>query len=148
MADHRLEKVGRGRDAPGGFTLLELLVVLAILALIATLAVPRVISALGKAKTDVARIQIESLATTLDLYRLDMGDYPAQEQGLRALVDRPADVQGWSGPYLTKADGLTDPWGHPYRYRYPGQHGPFDLYSLGSDNAEGGEGEASDVVNW
>ena len=148
MANRRLRDTSCKSSLAAGFTLLELLVVLAILALVATLAVPRVISALGKAKTDVARIQIESLATTLDLYRLDMGDYPTQEQGLRALLDQPANVEGWGGPYITKADGLTDPWGSAYRYRYPGEHGVYDLYSLGSDNTEGGEGEARDVLNW
>lgn len=131
-----------------GFTLLELLVVLAILSLIAAFAGPRVFKYLGSAKTDAAMVQIDNLATTLDLYRLEIGGYPAEQDGLLALLERPSDVDGWNGPYLSKSDAVIDPWGNPYRYRYPGEHGDFDLYSLGADDSEGGDGEDRDVTSW
>jgi len=136
----------RGRQA--GFTLVELLVVLIILGLIAAFAVPRVIQYVGGAKTDSAKIQIERLSTTLDLYRLQVGHYPSEEEGLRALVERPADAEQWDGPYLKKEDALVDPWGRPYVYQYPGEHGDYDLYTLGADGAEGGEGENQDITSW
>ncbi len=131
-----------------GFTLLELLVVLAILAIIATFAAPRVLQFLGGAKTDAAGIQIQNLSSILDLYRLEVGSYPPQDAGLAALIERPAGADDWNGPYLKKADALTDPWGQPYLYRFPGRHGDYDLYSLGADNAEGGEGEDQDLTSW
>jgi len=139
----------RGARRPqAGFTLVELLVVLIILGLIAAFAVPRVLHYVGGAKTDSARIQIERLGTTLDLYRLQVGHYPNEEDGLRALVEPPADTENWGGPYLKKDSALIDPWGRPYVYRYPGEHGEYDLYSLGADNAEGGDGENQDLTNW
>ena len=129
-----------------GFTLLELLVVLAILALVAGIATPAVIGYLGKAKTETARIQIDSLAQTLDHYRLDVGGYPSQAQGLAALTTRPADARRWNGPYLSGGKPPLDPWGRPYVYRNPGTAGrDYDLYSLGADGVEGGEGENADV---
>ncbi|MBM3489339.1 MAG: type II secretion system protein GspG [Alphaproteobacteria bacterium] len=139
----------RRRPAEAGFTLLEVLVVLAILGLIVTLVGPRVIDYFGRAKGDAARLQVESLATALDFYRLDVGGYPTQEQGLKALIARPADVAVWRGPYL-KAQALPDdPWGRPYVYRRPSRHGlDYDLFSLGADATEGGEGEAADIANW
>jgi len=135
--------------AGGGFTLIELLVVLAILGLLAAFAVPRVVKFLSSAKTDAAEIQIDNLSGALDLYRLEVGRYPTSEEGLEALIERPGGVSAWNGPYIDKREGLTDPWGQPYRYRYPGQNGPeFDLYTLGADDAPGGEGENRDVTNW
>ncbi len=131
-----------------GFTLVELLVVLVILGLIATLVAPRVIKFIAGAKSDTAMLQIERLSSTLELYRLEVGRYPADEESLVALVERPADAEAWAGPYLTKKDGLVDPWGRDYIYRYPGEHGDFDLYSLGADGQEGGDGEDADVRNW
>lgn len=131
-----------------GFTLVELLVVLVILGLLIAVASPQVIKYLGRAKTDAAKLQINSLATTLDLYRLDVGRYPTEQEGLRALVERPPGADQWNGPYLKKADILQDPWRRPYIYRQPGQHGEYDLYTLGADNAAGGEGENQDIVSW
>ena len=138
----------RGRGKPNGYTLVELLVVLAILGLLVALAAPRVIKYLGSAKSDTAKIQIEKLAGVLDLYRLELGRYPTDEEGLAALVEKPAQADGWNGPYLKNRDSLTDPWGKPYVYKSPGDHGEYDLYTLGADGKEGGEGEDKDVANW
>jgi general secretion pathway protein G len=138
----------RGAHRSAGFTLLELLVVLVILGLLAAIAAPRVMNYLGGAKTDAAQIQIQNLSTTLDLYRLDVGRYPSEDEGLEALLRPPSDAAGWNGPYVRQEEMLTDPWGRRYAYRYPGEHLDFDLYTLGADNAEGGEGENQDVTNW
>lgn len=135
----------RRRD---GFTLIELLVVLAILGLIAAIAVPQVLDYLGRARTDTTRINIENIGGALDLYRLDVGRYPSGDQGLEALVRRPPGVENWNGRYVKKTDSLIDPWGNAYLYRFPGEHGDYDLYSLGADAAEGGEDEDQDVVSW
>lgn len=135
-----------GREA--GFTLIELLVVLIILTLLATIAAPQVLSYLGGAKADTARIQIGNLGSALDLYRLDVGRYPTEEEGLGALVARPATAERWRGPYVKKAESLVDPWGVPYRYAFPGRHGDYDLSSLGADRAEGGTDENRDLTSW
>jgi general secretion pathway protein G len=131
-----------------GFTLIELLVVLVILGLLAALAGPRVVGYLGGAKSDSAKLQIEQFGSALDLYRLELNRYPTTEEGLQALVQAPAGVTGWNGPYLKKKAVPKDPWGNDYHYVSPGQQGAYDLYSLGADNREGGEGENKDVVSW
>jgi general secretion pathway protein G len=138
----------RIRTRENGFTLVELLVVLAILGLLVALAAPRVMKYLGSARSDTARIQIEKLSGVLDLYRLEVGHYPTDQEGLRALVEKPAQTESWNGPYLKNAESLVDPWGAPYVYRSPGQHGDFDLYTLGADGKEGGDGADRDIVNW
>jgi general secretion pathway protein G len=145
--DERGERAGR-RSRERGLTLIELLVVLLIIAMIAAFAVPRVMNYLGGARQDAAKIQISRLSGILDLYRLDVGHYPSTADGLDALLEQPTDADRWNGPYLKKADSLTDPWGRPYEYRAPGEHGDFDLYSLGADGADGGDGEDADVVSW
>ncbi|MGF1614995.1 MAG: type II secretion system major pseudopilin GspG [Gammaproteobacteria bacterium] len=137
--------LGRQGANPRGFTLLELLVVLAILGLIATFAAPRVFKYLASARIDSARVQIENLGQALDLYKLEVGTYPPD---LEALVQPPAGEARWNGPYLKKSVIPKDPWGNDYVYRFPGEHGPYDLISLGADNAEGGEGENADIVSW
>ncbi len=131
-----------------GLTLIELLVVLLILSLIAAFAVPRVMKYLGGARSDAAAIQVERLGGILDLYRLDMGHYPRTDEGLRALVEAPVDAERWNGPYLKKENSLIDPWGEPYEYRAPGDHGEYDLFTLGADGRDGGDGEDADVTSW
>ncbi len=135
-------------DSQSGFTLVELLVVIAIIGLLTVMVAPRVIRFLGGAKVDTASIQIERLARVLDLYRFDAGRYPSDEEGLAVLVDRPAQAEKWNGPYIRNRRSLTDPWGNPYGYRYPGEHGEFDLFSLGADGKEGGDGEDRDITSW
>jgi general secretion pathway protein G len=131
-----------------GYTLVELLVVLAILGLLVAIAAPRLISYLGSARADTAKIQVEKLGTILDLYHLEIGRYPTDQEGLRALVERPSQLDTWNGPYLKNREALTDPWNRPYVYRFPGQHGDYDLYSLGADGREGGDGENRDITSW
>jgi len=138
----------RRRIGTAGFTLVELLVVLAILGLIAAIAVPQTIGYLGRAKSKTAGIQIDNLGAALDLYRLDVGRYPSDSEGLEALVNPPGDVNNWTGPYLKKQSSVLDPWERPYEYRFPGQNGEYDLFSLGADGQEGGEGENRDLVSW
>ena len=142
-----MKRVGRF-SRPGGFTLIELLVVLVILGLLAGLVGPQIMGHLGTSKTKTAKLQIADLGAALDMYRLDVGRYPNNSEGLVALVSQPGDASNWNGPYLQKKTLPKDPWGYEYQYRFPGEHGSYDLYSLGSDNAEGGEGEAGDVVSW
>ena len=136
------------RRRQAGFTLIELLVVLVILGLLAGLVGPKVLGYLDSSRTKTAHLQIEELGAALDLYKLDNGSYPDGAQGLAALVAAPPGSTKWHGPYLAKGKLPDDPWGHAYHYRRPGQHGDYDLYSLGSDDQEGGEGEAQDVTNW
>lgn len=131
-----------------GFTLLELMVVLLILTLLATIAAPRVTHYLRKAKSQTAKVQVNALSAAVDSFHLDMGRFPSSQEGLKALVDRPGDTSNWDGPYLKMRDSLLDPWGHPYLYRIPGQHGEYDIYTLGSDGREGGDGDAADIGNW
>lgn len=128
-----------------GFTLIELLVVLAILTLLAGLVGPRVLGQLGGAKTKTAAVQIADIEKSLELYKLDVGNYPSTQQGLDALVKQPAGVVGWAGPYL-KGGVPNDPWGHPYHYSYS-TGSSVEILSLGADGAPGGEGEAADVRN-
>ena len=127
------------------FTLIELLAVIAILGLIAAFAVPQVLKWVSGARSDSARIQIEALGGSIDLYRLEVGSFPPT---LEALVVKPSGQDRWDGPYIKKKVIPKDPWGNDYIYRYPGNNGDYDLMSLGADNSEGGEGEQKDIVSW
>lgn len=141
-----LNKVERNNSK--GFTLIELLVVLTIIGLLAGLVGPQVMKHLGGSKTKAAKVQIQDLAAALDMYKLDVGTYPSTSEGLTALVENPGQISGWNGPYLRKNVIPKDPWNREYVYRFPGEHGDFDIYSLGADGSEGGEGENVDQGSW
>jgi len=130
-----------------GFTLIEIMIVVIIIGLLAALVAPRLFGKLTTAKQKSAKAQIELFGTSLDAFRLDIGRYPTTEEGLKALREQPSGVEGWNGPYLPK-EVPTDPWGRPYLYKSPGDHGEYDLFSYGLDGIEGGEGENQDVVSW
>ena len=131
-----------------GFTLLELLVVLGIIAMLAGIVGPQVMKHMGAAKIKAAKVQIEDISTALDMYKLDIGSYPTNQQGLIALIEKPADSKQWNGPYLRKEKVPVDPWQQEYHYQQPGQHGKFDLYSYGADDKQGGEGDDQDINSW
>jgi general secretion pathway protein G len=133
-------------ESAAGFTLLELLVVVVIIGLLAGFVAPRYFGQVGKSEMAVAKAQIDALEKALDQYRLDIGSYPNNELGLKALVERPTSEAKWAGPYLRKSVPL-DPWGKPYLYKVPGEKGDFDLVSYGKDGQPGGTGEAADISN-
>jgi general secretion pathway protein G len=130
-----------------GFTLMELLVVLAILGLLMGLVGPQVLNQLGGAKVKTAALQIKDIEQAMEMYKLDVGRFPTTDQGLVALVEKPASSAGWNGPYL-KSKVPQDPWKKDYHYKYPGDHGELDIYSYGQNGTPGGDGEDSDVGNW
>jgi general secretion pathway protein G len=130
-----------------GFTLLELLVVMVIIGLLAGYVGPKYFAQIGKSEVKVARAQIDALGKSLDQFRLDTGHYPTSEEGLASLTTRPANEPKWDGPYLSKNVPM-DPWGSAYIYKFPGEHGDYDLVSNGKDGQPGGVGEAADVTSW
>jgi general secretion pathway protein G len=134
------------RRREGGFTLVEILVVITIIGLIMALVGPRVLNYLSESKAKAAKIQIESFASALDLYYLDLGRYPTTNEGLGALTQG-NNAAGWNGPYLRGGVVPNDPWGHSYVYRSPGQRAPYEIVSLGSDGQEGGSGTAADIAS-
>jgi general secretion pathway protein G len=138
----------RARSGEHGFTLVEILVVITIIGLIMALVGPRVLNYLGESKVKTARIQIQSFGSALDLFYLDAGRYPSSQEGLGALVQPAAGITAWNGPYLKGGSVPTDPWGKPYVYRAPGQHGAYDVVSYGADGQEGGTGTAADITSW
>ena len=141
------EKALSAAEVESGFTLLELLVVMVIIGLLAGYVGPKYFAQVGKSEIKAARAQLVALDKALDQYRLDTGHYPTSDQGLAALNAAPPNEPKWDGPYLKKAVPL-DPWGNPYLYKIPGEHGgEFDLYSYGKDGQPGGEGEAADIYN-
>jgi general secretion pathway protein G len=136
------------RTAQAGVTLIEMLVVVTIIALFAALVAPRFLNKTDNARRVAAKAQVNAFGTALGAYKLDTGTYPTTEQGLNALRVRPEDATQWAGPYLPQ-EIPNDPWGHPYLYKYPGEHGDEpDVVSLGQDGAPGGEGNAADIVSW
>ena len=153
LADRRADRSGNSSrvrgSAQAGFTLLEVLVVLVILGLLAAVvAGPQIFKYLGTAKSEAAKVQVSQISQALDLYRLEVGRYPTQEEGVIALVEAPPGLSKWNGPYLKKKEAIVDPWGRQFLYKVPGQHGDYDLYTLGADNTQGGNGEDQDITNW
>jgi general secretion pathway protein G len=147
----QMERVRRRRatrHGEHGFTLVEILVVITIIGLIMGLVGPRVLNYLTESKAKAAKIQIESFASALDLFFLDTGRYPNGSEGLAALVQRPTNTAAWNGPYLKGGVVPADPWGNPYLYRSPGQHGTYDIVSYGADGHEGGTGSGADLTSW
>jgi general secretion pathway protein G len=136
------------RRSERGYTLIEILVVISIIGLIMALVGPRVLNYLTESKVKTARIQIQSFASALDLFYLDAGRYPTSAEGLTVLVRPTAGIAAWNGPYLKGGLVPNDPWGKPYLYRSPGEHGAYDVVSLGSDGQEGGTGTAADIASW
>ena len=131
-----------------GFTLIELLIVMVIIGLLAAFIVPKLIGRVGESKLTAAKAQIELLSTAIEVYKLDTGKYPSQDTGLQSLNSKPGDVQNWKGPYMKKNKVPKDPWGVEYIYKFPGDHGDYDLFSYGADGTEGGSGENTDQVSW
>lgn len=132
-----------------GFTLIEILVVVVILGILALVVVPNVMERPAEARMQRTKPDLQSIMTALNLYKLDNFRYPSSEQGLQALVAKPTgqpEAPNWKGPYLDRLP--KDAWNQPYQYQQPGQHGPVDVYTYGSDGRPGGVGEAADIGNW
>jgi general secretion pathway protein G len=130
-----------------GFTLIELLVVMIIIGLLAALVGPRLFGKVDKARQQATQAQIELLSTALASFRLDVGRFPNEQEGLKILMERHTGLEKWDGPYLSK-EIPKDPWGNDYVYKNPGEHGPYDLMSYGMDGVPGGEGNDLDIVSW
>ena len=133
--DRRMLRVARRHRGQAGYTLLELLVVMGILAVLTAIATPQVMGYFNKAKAESVQLQIQNINTALELYYMENGTYPSSDEGLRALVEAPADAPRWNGPYLKQTQALSDPWGHPYQYVYPNDAGQYTVYPPGSKNA-------------
>lgn len=149
LTSQKLKQINNKKMIPLqlGFTLLELLVVMVIIGLLAGYVGPKYFSQIGKSEQKTAKAQIEGFGKALDNYRIDVGKYPATEEGLAALNAAPNSEPKWKGPYLAKKLP-ADPWGKPYQYKMPGEHGDYDLWSLGADGSTGGKDENSDVLSW
>ena len=142
-----IDRRRRDRSGEAGFTLVEVLVVISIIGLIMGLVGPRVLNYLSDSKVKAAKIQIESFASALDLYFLDLGRYPSSSEGLGALMQRPAAATAWNGPYLKGTVVPKDPWGNVYVYRSPGEKRPYDILSYGAEGPNGAKGSAGYVRN-
>ena len=146
---HQLRrKFKRPAGGEAGFTLVEMLVVITIIGLIMSLVGPRVLNYLSESKIKAAKIQMQSFSSALDLFNLDTGRYPSSGEGLGALIQSTGTIPAWNGPYLKGGVLPNDPWGKPYVYRSPGEHGAYDILSYGSDGQEGGTGTAADIASW
>jgi general secretion pathway protein G len=143
----RAKFIDKSSVASAGFTLIELIVVVAIIGLLAGLVVPQFIRQEEKATAKAVKAQIELLGTALDTFRLDVGRYPTSQEGLQALNQKPGGLERWDGPYLKK-EVPADPWGKPYVYKSPGEHGPYDILSYGADGAPGGQDNNRDITSW
>jgi general secretion pathway protein G len=138
---------GRLLTVSHGFTLIELIIVATIIVLLAGLVLPQYIRQGEKATAKAVKAQIESFGTALDTFRLDVGRYPTTQEGLPSLNQKPGGIDRWDGPYL-KRDVPLDPWGKPYVYKSPGDHGPYDILSYGADGVPGGEDANRDITSW
>jgi general secretion pathway protein G len=144
MPEYRNEP-NNDRKNERGFTLVELIVVLVILGLLAAVVAPKLYDKLAQSKTQICRIQVKELEGALQMFAFDVGRYPNTAEGLDALIRNPGNLDSWKSSYLTKNEVPKDPWGKPYIYRCPGQHGDYDLFSVGPDGAEGTD---DDVASW
>jgi general secretion pathway protein G len=131
-----------------GMTLIEILVVLTLIAIVMGIVGGNYLGQGEKAKQKAAKIEIEQIGQTLDLFRLEVGRYPTTQEGLQALITAPTGVPNWNGPYWKKSTLPKDPWTNEYKYASPGQHGAYDLWSYGADGKEGGEGTDKDITSW
>jgi general secretion pathway protein G len=130
---------------PSGFTLIELIVVIALVAVLAAVVAPNLLGRASDANRKSVAVQLEKIGNAVELYRLETGQYPDR---LEDLVEQPAGLERWNGPYVRKLSRLQDPWGNMLEFRQPGQNGPFDIVSYGGDGRPGGEGDAADITNW
>ena len=150
MNTYVIPKTTRSRfgTSQTGMTLIEILVVLVLIGIVMGVLGGNFIGKGEKAKGDAAKIEIGQIGQALDLYKLEIGKYPTTQEGLQALVTAPSGTDRWNGPYWKNKAIPKDPWGNEYRYTAPGQHGPFDIVSLGADGREGGEGADKDITSW
>ena len=135
----------------GGFTLIEIMIVMVIIAMLAALVGPRLVGALSGSKVKATKIQIESLSNSVETFHLDVGRYPTQQEGMGVLLQnsQTTPIENWRGPYLRKNKVPNDEWGRPFTYEIPSKHGMgFDIYSLGADGTAGGTGDDADIGNW
>lgn len=146
------ERKGKNKGGKRGFTLLEIIVVVFILSLLVAIVAPKIIGKTDDARISAAKVQIRNFETALKLFKLDNGFYPGTEQGLDALIKKPATgkipANYKEGGYLEQNKIPQDPWGNPYVYLSPGLHGDFDIISYGADGKEGGERKDADIINW
>jgi len=150
MNTYVIPKTTRSRfgTSQTGMTLIEILVVLVLIGIVMGVLGGNFIGKGEKAKGDAAKIEIGQIGQALDLYKLEIGKYPTTQEGLQALITAPSGTDRWNGPYWKNKAIPKDPWGNEYRYTAPGQHGPFDIVSLGADGKEGGDGADKDITSW
>jgi general secretion pathway protein G len=131
-----------------GMTLIEILVVLTLIGIVMGIVGGNYLGQGEKAKQKAAKIEIEQIGQTLDMFKLEVGRYPTTQEGLQALITAPTGVTNWNGPYWKKSTLPKDPWTNEYKYASPGQHGAYDVWSYGADGKEGGEGTDKDITSW